>query len=204
MTIRGIKSQPSMTSRKQFELIEEAGRILVDHGYDRKGIWTFAFTDDVYGSSRDELTEDYAGFGPAAFSTYGSWKVVNPELDVYVRNMDESRRLAFVAPKSKATDDWRKFARMIYDLRLERSADLPFGIKLFIGILRLSGYGRRGRLTPKGVVFSHELSKTVVESLPFPVQNPACVENCDEYISFKQTEDQHGADLSTEPIKQAI
>ncbi len=186
MVIRGMKGKPSMTSRHQFQLIERAGQILCNYGYERKAIWTFALSDDVYDSSRDELVEDYAGFGPAAFSTYDSWKVVNPELDVYLDNAIHDTWRGFVAEKSKSTDDWRRFARMIYDLRLEDSGQLPLGIRLYVSLLRALRYGEGGRLTPKGTMFAHRISKTVVESLPFPVQNPDCVLNHDEYVDNKQ------------------
>ncbi len=187
MVIRGLKAIPSSPCQEQFELIEEADEVLTRRcGYGRKGVWTFALGDDLYDSSRDELIEDYAGFGPSAFSTYGDWKVVNPELDVYVRNLENGRRMGFVAPKTKASDDWRKFARMLYDLKLDDTGSLPSYIKLFIWLLKLTGYIRQEMLTGKGRLFAHEITKTVVESLPFPVQNPGCVENYDEYISYKR------------------
>jgi oxygen-independent coproporphyrinogen-3 oxidase len=190
MVIRGIKAKPGMPSSRQFELIEEANDILENHEYARKGVWTFALGDDIYDSSRDELIEDYVGFGPAAFSTYGDWKVVNPELEVYVNNYANGRSMGFVAPKSKSTDDWRKFARTLYDLKSENGNDFPFNIKLFNWILRISGYSKHGLLTRKGKIFAHEITKTVVESLPFPVQNPGCVENYDEYVLHKRENEQ--------------
>jgi len=187
MIIRGLKAIPSSPSQEQFGLIEEADEMLTGKcGYSRSGVWTFALGDDLYDSSRDELIEDYAGFGPSAFSTYGNWKVVNPELDVYVRNLENGRRMGFVAPKTKASDDWRKFARMLYDLKLDGTCDLPSYIKTFIWLLKLTGYIRQEIPTGKGRLFAHEITKTVVESLPFPVQNPGCVENYDEYLAYKR------------------
>jgi oxygen-independent coproporphyrinogen-3 oxidase len=186
MVIRGIKASPGMPNRKQFVLIEEANDILKEHGYSRKSIWTFALGDDIYDSSRDELVEDYVGFGPAAFSTYGAWKVVNPELEVYVNNYTNGRSMGFIAPKTKASDDWRKFARTIYDLKSENGNDLPFNIRFFNWILRITGHSKHGNLTEKGIIFSHEITKTVVESLPYPIQNPDCVENYEEYVSHKK------------------
>jgi coproporphyrinogen III oxidase-like Fe-S oxidoreductase len=187
MIIRGLKAIPSSPSQEQFGLIEEADEKLTGKcGYSRSGVWTFALGDDLYDSSRDELIEDYAGFGPSAFSTYGNWKVVNPELDVYVRNLENGRRMGFVAPKTKASDDWRKFARMLYDLKLDGTCDLPSYIKTFIWLLKLTGYIRQEIPTGKGRLFAHEITKTVVESLPFPVQNPGCVENYDEYLAYKR------------------
>ncbi len=187
MVIRGLKAIPSSPSQEQFELIEEADEMLTGRcGYSRSGVWTFALGNDLYDSSRDELIEDYAGFGPSAFSTYGDWKVVNPELDVYVKNMENDRRMGFVASKTKASNDWRQFARMLYDLKVDDTGNLPSYIKLFIWLLKLTGYIRHGIPTGKGKRFAHEITKTVVESLPFPVQNPGCVENYDEYLAYKR------------------
>jgi len=187
MIIRGLKAIPSSRSKEQFELIEEADEKLTGRcGYSRKGVWTFALGDDIYDSSRDELIQDYAGFGPSAFSTYGEWKVVNPELDVYFKNYQNGRRMGFVAPKTRASDDWRKFARMLYDLRVDDTSHLPSYIKFFLWILKLTGYIRHEIPTGRGRLFAHEITKAVVESLPFPVQNPGCVENYDEYLAYKR------------------
>jgi len=186
MVIRGLKAVPSSPPKEQFELIEEADEVLRRFGYTRRGVWTFALGDDIYDSSRDELIEDYAGFGPSAFSTYGNWKVVNPELDVYVKNFENGKRMGFVATKTQASDEWRKFARMIYDLKVDNTCNLPSYIRIFTWLLELTGYIKHGILTRRGRIFAHEITKTVVESLPFPVQNPSCVENYDEYISYKR------------------
>ena len=189
MVIRGLKAMPSSSPREQFELIEEAGEVLRGCGYSRKGVWTFALGDDIYDSSRDELVEDYLGFGPSAFSTYDSWKVVNPELDVYIRNQENGKRMGFVAVKSRASDEWRRFARMIYDLKVDNTRNLPSYIRIYTWFLKLTGYISNGILTEKGRIFAHEITKTVVESLPFPIQNPNCVENYDEYASCKREYD---------------
>jgi len=188
MVIRGVKAKPGMLDQEQFELIEEAGQILKGWGYERKSVWTFALGDEVYDSSRDELVQDYAGFGPAAFSTYGTWKVVNPELEAYLKSIDNDKNMAFIAPKTEATNQWREFARMIYDLKCETYENAPAYINAFIRVLRLTGYCRDGHLTPKGMKFAHAITKAVVESLPFPLQNPQCVENYGEYERYKKGE----------------
>jgi coproporphyrinogen III oxidase-like Fe-S oxidoreductase len=175
-----------MSEDEQFALIEEASSRLERSNYQRESVWALARGNDVYDSSRDELIDDYAGFGPAAFSTFGEWKVVNPHLDVYLDNMARGTRRCFVAPKTKATQDWRRFARMIYDLSGEAPADLPGYIKLYIGVLKAAGYIRKGRLTSKGRYFAHSITKVVVESLPFPVQNPTCVENYGDYTRHRE------------------
>lgn len=183
MTIRGITTAGNMPEIRQFELIEMACTTLSQSGYTREGVWTFAKGNDIYDSSRDELVQDYIGFGPAAFSTYNEWKVVNPGLDRYLKNMN--KKMGFIALKSKTTDDWRKFARMIYDLKCQRSKDVPFPIQLFVWVLDRAGYCKNSTLTEKGILFAHAITKTVVESLPFPLQNPECVNNYDEYVLYK-------------------
>ncbi len=186
MVLRNSAGKPSMGNHEQFSLIEEAGRILLNKGYERKGVWAWGKGADIYDSSRDELVTDYAGFGPTAFSTYGNWKVVNPELDVYVDmfSRDSAEILGFVGAKTKATDDWRSFARMVYDLECRRMKGAPLYINIYVTILQLLGYARKGMLTSKGVNFAHEITKTVVEALPFPIQNPSVVENHHAYREY--------------------
>jgi coproporphyrinogen III oxidase-like Fe-S oxidoreductase len=189
MTVRNASGTPSMPDSEQFRLIEEAGECLMEADYLRKGVWAFATGADIYDSSRDELVTDYAGFGPAAFSTYGSWKSVNPGLGPYLAMYDGNGGTprGLVARKSEASDQWRRFARMVYDLRCTQLPDAPAYINAFTMLLALTGYARNGRFTAKGVMFAHELTKTVVENLPFPLQNPSVVENWGEYESCCQS-----------------
>lgn len=128
--------------------------------------------------------DDYLGFGPAAFSMWDPWKVVNPSLDKYVAMMSKGKRMGLVAAKSKAADDWRKFARMVYDLNGSTHPALPFYVNAYISLLKRARYVRNGTLTYKGKMFAHTITKTVVESLPFPIQNPACVDNWEAYEAF--------------------
>lgn len=183
MVIRGVKTSSSMPDIHQFKLIEKAHRILSQSGYIRNGVWTFSKGDEncIYDSSRDELVQDYIGFGPAAFSTYSGLKIVKPGLTSYLRNIDNL--WGFISQKSKQTDDWRAFARMIYDLKCESSQNFPVPIRLFIKLLEQFNYCNHGVLTEKGILFAHAITKTVVESLPFPLQNPDCVRNYDAYLS---------------------
>lgn len=184
MVIRGVKAIPEYSDEAQFAWIEKSWSHFEKFGYERKGIWTFAKGNNVYDSSREELIDDYVGFGPAAFSTYGNWKVVNPDLDRYLKNHQLGTKKALVALKSKATDDWRNFARMIYDLECKINSDFPLYLKLYIGVLKLAGYSKNGKLSEKGIHFAHHITKTVVESLPYPLQNPACVNNYSEYANW--------------------
>ena len=184
MRIRGAQGNSAMTNRQQFAQMAEAAHKIQAAGYGRHNIWTFGLDDDIYDTSGDELTCSHVGFGPAAFSTYDTWKVVNTELKGYLRNHRTGKHFALVSEKTKSADDWRKFARAIYGLRLPPSNGAPFYLKLFSFILSAGGYGRNGILTEKGELFSNEITKTVVESLPFPIQNPQIIENYEEYSSY--------------------
>ena len=193
MIIRNVKAVPSFSTKEQFVLIENAAKALVANGYERKSVWIFVLpqikNQDVYDSAKDELVSDYCGFGPASFSTYGAYKAVKPELSVWLDCIEKGKDHSFVAPKTKSTDDWRRFANRIYDLKLDSSYKFPFYIRFFDTLLRLTGYHRDGHLTEKGRHFSHEITKAVVESLPFPIQDPSCVENYGEYVEMKKQVD---------------
>lgn len=196
MIIRGLQATPSMPDDDQFDLIDQAAEILAAQGFSRAGIWTFTrreeLGDTVYDSSRDELVQDYIGFGPAAFSTYDQWKIVNPDLYSYLQSGKEDQpRMAFVAPKDKTTDDWRHFAAMLYEMQLHPQPQAPGFIRAYIRLLLLSGFGKHGALTQKGIHLAHTLTKTVVESLPFPVQNAACVANFEQYAAYAQSAEAH-------------
>ena len=187
MVIRGLKAEPGMKSSRQFDLIEDAFHFLAQSGYQRKSVWAVALGNDIYDSSRDELVDNYIGFGPSAFSTSDELKIVNPELEPYAAGILDGGMRGFVAPKHKAADDWRSFARMVYDLKCTTRDDLPAYINYYLQLLNLARYARKGSLTGKGKIFAHTITKTVVESLPFPVQNAACVQNWDEYDAYRKT-----------------
>ena len=110
---------------------------------------------------------------------------MNPELDVYLENVENGKKMGFVARKSKMADDWQRFASMIYNLKCQKSERFPAAINAYVGLLGITGHAKNGELTEKGKVFSHEVTKSVVESLPFPLQNGGCVENYEEYILHK-------------------
>lgn len=181
MVVRGLNEAPAMPESVQFKLIEDAGELLTARGYRRRGVWTFTAADDLYDSSRDELIHDYAGFGPSAFSTFGEHKFVSPHLDVYLRDWAARAPTGFVAPRTRATQDWRRFARMLYDLSITDTSDLPAYIRAYLWLLKATGFLRGGAPTRKGIYLAHGITKTVVESLPFPLQNPTAVENYEEY-----------------------
>lgn len=189
MNIRGsINTKQTMDDAKKFSLIERAfSEKLEPNGYKRKTIWTFGLDSKIYDSSKDELIQDYVGFGPASFSTYGHWKVVNPPLNIYISNiLNNEKRKALISEKQLSTDDWRRFASMIYECRCENSEDFPRSINFFIKVLRLFGYARKGLLTEKGKYFSHNITKTVVESLPFPIQDTKSITNVEEYMEYQK------------------
>jgi oxygen-independent coproporphyrinogen-3 oxidase len=183
MAIRGVP-RPEIENEDQFNWIENAAIQLQARGFKRHTAWVFARDADLYDSSRDELVQDYAGFGPAAFSTFGEWKVVNPDLGRYLHMNAAGERFGFIGKKSAATEDWRVFARILYDLRADFPSSMPGYIKSYIATLKLAGYIKKGKLTQKGVRLSSYLTKAIVESLPYPLQARASVDNYDEYIAY--------------------
>ncbi|NHJ32519.1 MAG: radical SAM protein [Asgard group archaeon] len=189
MIIRNVKAIPSLTTKEQFIHIENAAIALEKAGYNRKSVWIFILPEttekDIYDSSKDELVNDYCGFGPASFSTYDDWKVVKPELLVWLRDIENGVSNSFVARKTKNTDDWRNFANKIYDLKTDSTYQFPFYIRMYDFILKLARYYSNGHLSDKGRYFSHEITKAVVEALPFPIQNPKCITNFEEYQNYK-------------------
>lgn len=165
----------------EYGLLKQAADILIQSGYRQSSPWNFTRHDEEYDSSKEELVSDYVGFGPGSFSTYNGHKSVSPPLGLYLLNMDEGKAMGLVSPKSSASDRWRLFAKMIADLRLHTSPAFGVGINTYARILMLAGFSRKGRLNPKGRAFAHHLTKTVVESLPFPLQRPGKISNYDEY-----------------------
>lgn len=188
MMIKGVRSGQGLSSVEQFEIIEKMHSTLEKHEYKRDSVWVSAKSKAVYDSSKDELVGDYLGFGPGAFSTQGNLKMVNPELEVYLKMIEAGRWFAFVSETSDLANSWRRFSRQIYGLKFEPSLSqiLPFPIGLFVSLLRLTGYVEKERFSDKGRYLAHEITRAVVESLPFPLQNPSCVENYDNYLSYKR------------------
>jgi hypothetical protein len=96
----------------------------------------------------------------------------------------KNERLGFVGEKTPATEDWRVFARTLYDLRAIFPETLPGYLKSYIATLKVFGYIKQGFLTPKGTRLASYLTKAVVESLPYPLQARASVDNYDDYLAY--------------------
>jgi hypothetical protein len=137
----------------------------------------------LYDSSLDELTEDFIGFGAGSFSSYGRWKVINPTFQKYAHHLIQGHKMGLVAPRTKSSDYWKKFVRMISHLELHTSTEFPAFINLNILLMQMKGYAKDGELTKKGIYFAHRLTKMAFESLPFPLQNPTRIANYQTYIS---------------------
>jgi coproporphyrinogen III oxidase-like Fe-S oxidoreductase len=175
----------------QFTLIEQAWDLIREKNFQRRGPWTFTCESDLYDSSRDELIDDYIGFGAAAFSTYGNWKIVNPPIDLYIQNIKEKSPQALIAPVRPFARSWRHFAHNLSDMRINPLGSYPRFLKFIIKLLKWTGYTKKGKLTPKGLLFSHYIMKSVVESLPFPLQNPSKIINYEEYRTALEKSSQH-------------
>lgn len=182
MVIRGLKVQSGMTEEQQFELIEQTWEILRQHGYSRLSPWTFTTSAGEYDCSKAELVSDYIGFGAGSFTTNKSWKVVNPPVDYYIESIDKPDRKALLAQKDASADHWRQFGWMLTELRVETRTNLPLMINLYIVWLRVAGYIRHRQFTGKGLLLAHFLMKTIVESLPFPIQDTSKIINQIDYF----------------------
>ncbi|MFX1492157.1 MAG: hypothetical protein ACFFBU_07835, partial [Promethearchaeota archaeon] len=189
MEIPGVRVAPEMDSQSMFDLIEEAGQILDGYGYFRENVWVFSKTKKIYDSARDELVIDYLGFGAAAFSKVGGLQMVNPPLALYLDTIQNGKAKAFRTTVDENSEYWRKFAHELYNLRLDPKViqEMPRSIKFVLSLLKLAGNVKGNKVTEKGRFFVHDLTKTVVESLPFPVNNPLAISNYDEYEKLLTT-----------------
>jgi coproporphyrinogen III oxidase-like Fe-S oxidoreductase len=189
MEIPGVRVAPEMDSRSMFDLIEQADKILNGHGYFRENVWVFSKTKKIYDSARDELVIDYLGFGAAAFSKVNGVQMVNPPLALYLDMLQNGKTLAFRTTVDENSEHWRIFAHELYNLRLDPKVikEMPRSIKFVLSLLKLARNVKGDLVTQKGRFFVHDLTKTVVESLPFPVNNPLAVANYDEYEKLLAT-----------------
>jgi coproporphyrinogen III oxidase-like Fe-S oxidoreductase len=187
MAIRGLVANSNMPDEKMFQIIEKSWHILQKNGYVRRGPWTFTDHVDLYDSSRDELVEDYVGFGPAAFSGYGGYRIVNPPVGAYLQYWEplthNENPKALISVNDPESVEWRLLARMIGDLQINTTVEFSRIVRFVISALKLTGYVRNNKLTKKGILLAHHLTKNVVENLPFPLQNPAVITNFAEYES---------------------
>lgn len=185
LAIPGVRIEPSLSSERMFAVIEESGQILEEYGYKRDSIWIFAQTSEIYDSSGDELVNDYLGFGPAAFNTIGQTQAVNPPLELYLDMIKEDSHLALTKQVDKASENWRKLAHELYGLSVDEKVvtELPFGARFMYRILNLTGNVHNGKVTKKGLRFVHGVTKSVVESLPFPIGNRDAIENVSEFMT---------------------
>ncbi|MBN1412453.1 MAG: radical SAM protein [Spirochaetales bacterium] len=191
MTIRGTQiNRQTMDDLVQFRIIEQADRRLKREGYRRKTLWTFGRDSGLYDSSYDELGSDYMGFGPSGISSTRGWVAVNLPLDGYLKSMEEKKHRAFVNRhvKISAHEAWRRFGMMLYERKLGKRLSYPLYMNLFISFLQMSGYAFFGRLTPKGYLYAHRLTKAVVETKSFPLQHHGCVANWSEYEDYARKE----------------
>ena len=103
--------------------------------------------------------------------------------------VQNGKALAFQTTVDEASEHWRKFAHELYNLRLDPKVikEMPRSIKFVLSLLKLARNVKGDLVTQKGRFFVHDLTKTVVESLPFPVNNPLAVANYDEYEKLLAT-----------------
>ena len=210
MAIRGLVANSHMPDERQFGIIEKSWNIISKERYTRRGPWTFTNTTDLYDSSRDELVEDYIGFGPAAFSGYGGYRYVNPPVDLYLHYWEPTNEpfqpCALVSVNDPESIEWRRLARMIGDLHIDPTYNFSKTVNIVLSVLKFTGYIRKNNLTKKGMNLAHHLMKKVVENLPFPLQNPAVILNYSEYKSklLEYSENENKPENSIQKVTSSI
>ncbi|NIQ07628.1 MAG: hypothetical protein GWO20_18495, partial [Candidatus Korarchaeota archaeon] len=124
------------------------------------------------------------GVGPAAFSKIKNLQTVNPPLEIYLDMLDNESPYGFRARVNEHAENWRKFAHELYNLKLDRRVieELPTSVQSVLFLLKLTGNIHENTVTRKGRLFVHEITKTVVENLPFPLSNPSSIENREKYM----------------------
>lgn len=184
MRLGEIKTKASIPEKEQYTIIEEAGQILKNAGYKRHGLWTFSKGNDIYDFPMVEPNHDYFGFGPGAVSSYGQWKIVNPEVKVYLDNWKARESRGFVAERNKESDGWKKFARKLYDMDFVKTSEFVKEPRKIVNQLKKSGLiAKDGQLTETGINYAHDISKNIIENMPHPVRH---VEKTDSYQAVKE------------------
>ena len=182
-----IKVESSMPDKDQFHIMEEAGQILKKAGYKRHGLWTFSKGNDIHDFPMVEPAHDYIGFGPGAVSSYGQWKIVNPEIKEYLDNWKAGKSRVFVAEKTPESDGWKKLARKFYDMNFTDTSKFVKEQRKILNHLKKSGFiSKDGQLTEKGIIYAHDISKTIIENMPHPVRH---AEKTDNYQTVKEEND---------------
>ncbi len=188
--VRGVplRFTPALQPAEQYRLIEDAADALTQFGYTRRTAWSYALgpAGDLYDLSGSEIGATYIGFGAGAYSVYGAWRMMNPEIAPYLLALREGRRKAFISRRPRRGEALRDLSRMIYNLRIRPRPDWPLSLRALAWMLRIAGYSRGDSLTLRGRFMAHEISKTVMEALPFPIQDPSSVENRAEYEEYRQ------------------
>jgi coproporphyrinogen III oxidase-like Fe-S oxidoreductase len=196
---------PAFSSMTQFEHIERINARLAARGYCRRTAWILSRENngEVYDSSGNELAIEYIGFGAGAYSAYGTARMMNPEIPAYLQSMADGKRMGFVSTGSGSNKHMRALSKMIYDLDIAASVRLPWHLRTFAACLNLCGYSTKGRFTKKGRYLSHQISKTAMESLPFPIQYPGCVKNLEAYEAYKSRCAMRNKDVQPYPLSAA-
>lgn len=187
LVANGMEIEASLSDQHQYELIEKAARYLHNKGYYRKGPWYFTYaTGDLYDSSKDELIDNYIGFGAGSLTSFHEWRIVNPAFQKYSYNIMKNVKMGLVTSNTKAMEDWKKFGRMISELHLKTSPAFSSYLNMAILFMQMNGYSKDGKLTEKGIFYAHHFLKAITENLSFPFPKPSKIANYQSYIAEPQ------------------
>jgi oxygen-independent coproporphyrinogen-3 oxidase len=177
---------PSIPPDAQFGLIEMAADLASTAGYERRSLWTFAQGEGSYDTYRDELAAEYLGFGPGAVSSFNGTETVNPDLASYILSISNGRQMAFVAKEGSEETEWKRFALMLYGVKSSPETKLKGGAGRARNGLGRRGYYKGKGLSSKGIMFAHDLTKSMQEAMPHPLADPRYIENFNEYQAYSQ------------------
>lgn len=185
---------------RNFELIELASDILLEKGYQRLSLWSFGTPQSIDGKAisleeepsceaipieehcEPNPTEDIyftpiLGFGPSAYSRFGDWQSVNPELDLYIYEQLYGKSRVLWRRYEPEVRDWQHLAKRFYNLEVATAEDLPLKMNWYIRWLQVSGIIKHNRLTDKGIRYAHQMVHTMMSNLPHPIQDTSFIDN---------------------------
>ena len=186
ITVQPLIQYGKESEERSFELIELASDILLEKGYQRMSLWSFGIQEQAESEpeTNPEInpTEDIyftpvLGFGPSAYSRFGDWQSVNPELDLYIYEQLYGKSRVLWRPFEPEVRDWQHLAKRFYKLEVATTEDLPMKMNWYIRWLQVSGIIKNNRLTDKGIRYAHQIVHTMISNLPHPIQDASFIEN---------------------------
>lgn len=204
ITVQPLIQFAEAPDERIFELIELASDILLENNYQRLSLWSFGILQEIESEpdsspepnsitelsepnpiielSEPNPTEDIyftpvLGFGPSAYSRFGDWQSVNPELDLYIYEQLYGKSRVIWRRFEPEVRDWQHLAKRFYNLEVATAEELPIKMNWYIRWLQLSGIIKNNHLTDKGIRYAHQMVHTMISNLPHPIQDTSFIDN---------------------------